>query len=647
MRFGDIQGLIRELQGRQIELELQNENLRRAQEELEASRDNYRDLYENAPNPYFSVNADDGSILTCNSAVLELLGYDKKTITGMKVLDLYAHTPDGVSKAQAVFDRFKAGESIRDVELQMQHKNGLPIWVSLSVEPVKDSAGNITESRSIMVNISDRKKAEEALRGREASYRLLFSAESDAIIILDAATKQIVDVNEAALALYGYSREEFLQLSALEISAEPEKSTAHIEEVVSGKLDVVSPGPVQRLHKKKDGTIFPVEISSGVYVLQDRKMVCAIIRDTTSRMRAEEALRESEEKYRGFFDNAQVGLFRSRISDGKILECNERIAQMFAYKNREQFIAEFVSSEHYLDPGTRERMLAEIRNTGEVTNFEARLSRREGSTIWVRYSARIYPEKGYLEGVATDITEEREATEALRDSQERYLRITDAVTDYIYTVRIHNQHPVETIHGPACVAVTGYTAEDFQVNPHLWMQMVHEEDRNAVEEQARQTLSGVHVEPLEHRIVRKDGAVRWVKNTPVPNFDGQGRLLSYDGLIQDITERKEAEEALRKVNEKLYSLSQELESKVQERTAELKEKSERLVEAERLTAVGKLADRVAHELRNSLTVVGGFARRMNEQTSDHDPNKKYLRIIAGEVMVLEEKLSEIIKVGTS
>jgi PAS domain S-box-containing protein len=147
--------------------------------------------------------------------------------------------------------------------------------------------------------------------------------------------------------------------------------------------------------------------------------------------------------------------------------------------------------------------------------------------------------------IAIDIHDLNLASEAIRESEDRYRRIAEAVTDYIYHVRIEDGLPIETIHGPACVAITGYTAEEFRDNPYLWIQMVHEEDRGAVKEQAVHTLSGEKVEPLEHRIVRKDGAIRWVRNTPVPNFDSQGRLLFYDGLIRDITDHKVAEEALR------------------------------------------------------------------------------------------------------
>ncbi len=152
------------------------------------------------------------------------------------------------------------------------------------------------------------------------------------------------------------------------------------------------------------------------------------------------------------------------------------------------------------------------------------------------------------------VVEHRRAEEALRQSEERYRRISDAVTDYIYTVRIEDGHPVETIHSPACVAVTGYTAEEFKHNRYLWIQMVHEEDRKAVQEQAARSLSGVKVEPIEHRLIRKDGATRWVRNTSVLHYDSQGKLLSYDGLIQDVTDRKLAEEALRQSEERHRSL---------------------------------------------------------------------------------------------
>jgi PAS domain S-box-containing protein len=134
-----------------------------AEETLRQSEKKYRDLYEGAPNAYFSISASDGSIVELNSEATRLLGYDRESLIGMKISDLYADTPNGLAKAQRVFERFMAGESIKDIELQMERKDGQPIWISLTVEPVSDQTGNVIESRSMAIDISMRKRLEAQL----------------------------------------------------------------------------------------------------------------------------------------------------------------------------------------------------------------------------------------------------------------------------------------------------------------------------------------------------------------------------------------------------------------------------------------------------------------------------------------------------
>ncbi|HBH87093.1 MAG TPA: hypothetical protein DDY17_05780 [Syntrophaceae bacterium] len=141
--------------------------------------------------------------------------------------------------------------------------------------------------------------------------------------------------------------------------------------------------------------------------------------------------------------------------------------------------------------------------------------------------------------------------EALRESERRYRRITEAITDYIYTVHIEDGKAVETRHGPGCMAVTGYTEEEFAADPYLWIHMVAAEDRRTVQDHARRVLAEGDIPALEHRIIRKDGMERWVRNTPVLRRDNRGNIQAYDGLIQDITERKRAEKALQE-SEEIY-----------------------------------------------------------------------------------------------
>jgi PAS domain S-box-containing protein len=155
---------------------------------------------------------------------------------------------------------------------------------------------------------------------------------------------------------------------------------------------------------------------------------------------------------------------------------------------------------------------------------------------------------------ALDITGDKRAQKALRDSGERYRRITETITDYIFTVQVEDGSPVGTFHGPTCEAVTGYSPEEFRLDPFLWISMVPEQDRDIVREQAAQILAGGYPPPIEHRISKKDGSIRWVKNNIVPNYDLQGNLISYDGLIRDITTRKTAEETLRKSEERYRQL---------------------------------------------------------------------------------------------
>ena len=148
----------------------------------------------------------------------------------------------------------------------------------------------------------------------------------------------------------------------------------------------------------------------------------------------------------------------------------------------------------------------------------------------------------------------KHAEAMLQESEQRYRRITEGLTDYLYTVRVQDGRAVETTHSEACVSVTGYRSEEFAAFPYLWLDMVVPEDRDHVIEYVKGILAGKQMSPIEHRIMRKDGQIRWVSDMPIVQVDSLGRLISYDGVIRDITERKHAETALQESEEKFRLL---------------------------------------------------------------------------------------------
>lgn len=166
-----------------------------------------------------------------------------------------------------------------------------------------------------------------------------------------------------------------------------------------------------------------------------------------------------------------------------------------------------------------------------------------------------------------EIAEHRDASEKLAQSESLYRLLFQSVSDYFYTVQVRDGQAFRTEHTGGCTAVTGYTPEEFARETLLWIKMVVPEDRPAVEAQARAALDGQNPPPLEHRIIRKDGELRWIRNTVVIRRDGTGRVAFYDGIISDITPQRLAQE-------QIHRLNLELEQRVADRTAELKARND-------------------------------------------------------------------------
>ncbi|MFW9968772.1 MAG: PAS domain S-box protein [Candidatus Odinarchaeota archaeon] len=282
---------------------------KKAEIKLKESEVKFKDLYEEAPNAYFSIGKNK-TIIRCNNAAEKLLGYTKAELLKMKVFDLYFENENGIEKGKQVFKRFLNGEFIKDVELQMKNKKGDPIWVSLSVKPILDPEGNVIESRSMILDINEKKSAQLKL---EDSFEKLKEMES------------IINKSPGVVFLW-----KNLEGWPVEYVSENVKQFGYTpEEFYSGKViynDIIHPDDKERVgeevnrhstnHLNEFSQEYRIITKSGkLKWLDDRTWIRrdpegkithfqGIVLDITDRKKIDEALKLSEKKFKEAYDRA-------------------------------------------------------------------------------------------------------------------------------------------------------------------------------------------------------------------------------------------------------------------------------------------------------------------------------------------------------
>ncbi len=367
----------------------------RTEQALRESEERFRALVETTSDWVWAV--DQNAFYTYASPkVTELLGYEPKEVIGKTPFDLMP--PEEAERIARVFgDIARSRRPFAALENVNLHKDGHRVVLETSGVPILDAAGNLLGYRGIDRDITERKRAEQALREAqetlerrvqertaelqashqalaesEDKFRRLFAAVTDAIVVFDAQTRQFVEVNDATLQLYGYTRDEFLRLKHPAITAEPEDSYASIRLTLASSMTRI---PL-RYHKKKDGTVFPVEISASTFLLKGRTVLCGIIRDITARKQAEEALRRREQELADFFAESPLGLLWVG-PNGHILRANEAELELLGRRCEE--IRGWHVAELHADFEAATELLGRLAKKETVQNYRARLRQKDGS----------------------------------------------------------------------------------------------------------------------------------------------------------------------------------------------------------------------------------------------------------------------------
>ena len=334
----------------------------------------------------------------------------EKDIIGKHHYEVFPEMPQ---KWKDVHQRCLAGAIERNEDDSFERPDGSITYNSWECRPwrrVNSEIGGIIIYSEVT---TERKKAELALKESEEKYRYLFAKNPQPMWIFDIETFAFLEVNDAAINHYGYSKDEFLSMTAMDIRP--------AEEIPTFKKDfqqnnlLFKSGTVWR-HIKKNGDIIFVEITSNSLLFNNRKARHVLVNDITSRLKAEEELRVSEVHFRTLYENAKIGLYRT-TPDGQILLANKELVKMLGYPSFEKLAERNLENEGFEPSYQRSDFLERIEKEGEINEYESVWNCHDGTSIIARESARAIRDSQnktlYYDGVVEDITARKQAEEKL------------------------------------------------------------------------------------------------------------------------------------------------------------------------------------------------------------------------------------------
>ena len=406
MRPVDTERLVHELQVHQIELEMQNEELQSTQRVIAESREKYVDLYDFAPVGYFTFDAK-GLTTEVNLTGASLLGIERSRLIG-KPFILYVSPQDRDVFFAHHRTAQKSGRPER-CELSIQHKDGSLIFVLMKSIAVSDNAGGMI-TRSAVTDITERKRMEDEL----ARYQLLARHGRDIILFVRRSDGRIIEANDAAAEAYGYSKEELFSLNIYDLRGPKGRP------LTDAQMDAADTSGIlfETEHRRKDGTTFPVEVSSRGISIGAERILLSVIRDVAERKQAEDttarlaAIVESS-------DDAIIG----KSSDGTILTWNNGAERLYGYSAAEAVgrLISFLVPPHLHEDLSL--LLIRIKQGEHIRNFETTRQKKDGTTVDVSLTiSPIFNSSGETIGASTiarDVTERKRMEDAVHKSREQ------------------------------------------------------------------------------------------------------------------------------------------------------------------------------------------------------------------------------------
>ena len=356
----------------------------------------------------------EGIITSWNRGAEQLYQYAASEVIGKHISVLF---PDERKhELEEILQRVRRGEQIQHFETVRVRKDGTLLDVSLTVSPIKNPNGDIVGMSAIGRDITPQKRSEEALRHSEERYRLLFHSNPLPMWVFDCQTLAFITVNEAAITHYGFSREEFLRMTIRDIR--PPQDVVKLLKATSRPLKGLGNVELWR-HRKKDGTIIDVEITSHSLSLNGREAELVLAHDVSERVRSEEKLRESEERFAKAFRSSPLPITISTLQEGRYVDVNDAFSKMLGYTHDETIGHTAIDLRFWPSPRDRERFVQQLQNFGRVNFFETQLLPKDGEPRAVQISAELlqFGETPCVLAISNDVTEQKRLEQQLRQAQ--------------------------------------------------------------------------------------------------------------------------------------------------------------------------------------------------------------------------------------
>ncbi len=407
----------------------------------------------------------------------------------------------------------------------------------------------------VVTDITERKNIESKLVENEERYRNLFENNHAVMMVINPKTGVIVDANPAAVDFYGWSKDELKSMNISTIN------TLSDDEVIAEMKLAESQNRKHFVfrHNTKAGIIKDVEVFSGPVEIQGQKLLYSFIHDITEKTKAELALKKSEEKYRRLAENTRTIFWEFNMKENRWTYISPQVETFLGYAPEEW--VDFAFWANCIHPEDRDRILrtcdeASIR--GEDHTLEYRFRKSKGQYCWIREEVKVEMYEGkpyFLRGTMMDITSRRKVEDALRESESNLKEAQHIAKLGRWELNIESG---ELMWSDTIFEIFEINPKEFGASYQAFLNAIHPEDRERVNNAYLDSLQNLQPYEIEHRLQMNDGRVKWLIELCSTDYDKNGKPYRSVGIVQEITERKLAEIALKNSEQKFQTLFKNL-----------------------------------------------------------------------------------------